>query len=92
MAEGGLGVSTGQGLQSTTSPGPCCYLLQEDHLPVQGAEEGTLLHLLGPVGRHGSSGLYPGAGQVAPTNSWFGHFLALRPWASSLNLNLFPHL
>ena len=79
---------------------PGCYLLQEDHLPVQGTEEGALLHFLGPAGRAGHRGSAPprpgveawAVGQVAQVNSWFSHSLALRPWASSLNLSQFPHL
>lgn len=76
----GAGHQHGAGTaEHPAGPGPCCYLLQEDHLPVQGVEEGALLHLLGPAGRYGSSrlGLCLGVGQVAPTNSWFSHSLAL---------------
>lgn len=75
-------------------PAPGWYLLQEDHLPVQGAEEGALLYLLGPVGRCGSSGGGEAWApeQVAQANSCCRRSLALPPREGSLNLSLFPHL
>lgn len=66
----GAGHQNGAGAAGRPAgPGLHRYLLQEDHLPVQGVEEGALLHILGPVGRCGSSrlGLSLGHGAGGPS-------------------------
>lgn len=85
MAERGLGISTGQGLQGI--PPALAHLLPSAGRPSASPGSGRR-DSPSPPGPCGEMQVISWAeGQVVQAHNWFSLFLALQPRASSLNLS-----